>query len=114
MSVYEQDPGGIDDVKPDEPRVRWRQTRRYSGDYVEVFVDPRGKAEVRYVDQDGELLSDEALKSPNHLEQGRQAGIDDCVKFLEEEANVADRKGDFGGALILRRSLQRMRERVKP
>lgn len=103
MSVYEKDMG---------PRpVRWR---RYTADTVEVFVDPRGMAEVRYVDQDGELLSDEALKAPNHIQEGRRAGIDDCVRFLEEEANVCDRYGDIAGAGTLRKSLRRMRERVKP
>lgn len=100
MSVYEQDPGSV---------VRWR---RYTADSVEVFVDPRGKAEVRYVDQDGELLSDEALKAPDHdlRRRVRTETLEECFRFIEEEANVADRKADLGGALTLRRTLKRMKE----
>ena len=85
---------------------------------------------IVYRDQDGnevesdELLSDEALKAPRVVrehpdretirKEAREEAFEEAHRFLEEEANVADRKGDFGDALILRKSLRRMRERLKP
>jgi hypothetical protein len=104
MSVYDQDPG--------PGNVRWR------------VVEPSGNVEV-YVEHDGDgLLSDEALKAPpvrsneypppDHREGIRREAFEEAHRFLEEEANVADRTGEFGEALTLRRTLRRMRERLKP
>lgn len=83
-----------------------------------VFSD--GKKEVSFYDDGrveflGIAPSEVAVKISDDFFVIRKGGEEvlDCFRFIEEEANASDRGAQYATALVLRRLVSKMRERLR-